>query len=73
MLSVIESWTEYAISLPFYQYTVAPRGSWGNLSELLWHTPEEVRHTPEEVGHIITCTALRQSRNTWPLQPSSTC
>ena len=27
---------------------------------------------PEEVGHIITCTALRQSRNTWPLQPSST-
>ena len=26
-------------------------------------------HT-EEVGHIITCTALRQSRNTWPLQPA---
>ena len=27
---------------------------------------------PEEVSHIITCTALRQSRNTWPLQISST-
>ena len=26
----------------------------------------------EEVGHIITRTALRQSCNTWPLQPSST-
>ena len=24
----------------------------------------------EEVGHIITCTALRQSPNTWPLQPA---
>ena len=28
--------------------------------------------TSEEVGHIIICTALRQSRDTWPLQPSST-
>ena len=26
---------------------------------------------PEEVvGHIIICTALRQSLNTWPLQPA---
>ena len=24
----------------------------------------------EEVGHIIICTALRQSPNTWPLQPA---
>ena len=24
---------------------------------------------PEEVGHIITSTALSQSRNTWLLQP----
>ena len=24
---------------------------------------------PEEVGHIIICTALHQSLNTWPLQP----
>ena len=29
-------------------------------------------YMPEEVGHIITCMALRQSHNTWPLQPSST-
>ena len=25
-------------------------------------------YMPEEVGHIISCMALRQSCNTWPLQ-----
>ena len=31
---------------------------------------EGISTKPEEVGHIITCTALRQSFNTWPLQPA---
>ena len=33
---------------------------------------EDCWFTSEEVGHIITCTALHQSRKTWTLQPSST-